>query len=50
MRQVDAGIVNTGFAFSDYDHVWKAMDGSLGHLRLFAPAADQESRMSPLFF
>lgn len=25
-----AGIVNTGFAFPDYDHVWKAMDGSLG--------------------
>lgn len=25
-----AGIVNTGFAFSDYDQVWKAMDGSLG--------------------
>src|SRR4051812_38361026 len=24
------GIVNTGFAFSDYDAVWKAMDGSLG--------------------
>lgn len=25
-----AGIVNTGFAFSDGDQVWKAMDGSLG--------------------
>ena len=25
-----AGIVNTGFAFDDYDQVWKAMDGSLG--------------------
>lgn len=25
-----AGIVNTGFAFNDYDHVWTAMDGSLG--------------------
>ena len=25
-----AGIVNTGFAFVDYDHVWKAMDGGLG--------------------
>lgn len=25
-----AGIVNTGFAFPDYDHVWQAMDGSLG--------------------
>lgn len=25
-----AGIVNTGFAFSDYGQVWKAMDGSLG--------------------
>lgn len=25
-----AGIVNTGFAFADYDQVWKAMDGSLG--------------------
>src|SRR5690349_615471 len=25
-----AGIVNTGFAFPDYDTVWKAMDGSLG--------------------
>lgn len=25
-----AGIVNTGFAFNDYDQVWKAMDGSLG--------------------
>jgi tripartite ATP-independent transporter DctP family solute receptor len=25
-----AGIVNTGFAFSDYDAVWKAMDGDLG--------------------
>src|SRR5215213_1064596 len=24
------GIVNTGFAFVDYDAVWKAMDGSLG--------------------
>jgi TRAP-type transport system periplasmic protein len=29
-----AGIVNTGFAFPDYDHVWQAMDGSLGkHVR-----------------
>lgn len=29
-----AGIVNTGFAFSSYDQVWKAMDGSLGdHIR-----------------
>ena len=28
------GIVNTGFAFSDYDQVWKAMDGPLGnHVR-----------------
>ena len=25
-----AGIVNTGFAFSDYDAVWKALDGDLG--------------------
>ena len=25
-----AGIVNTGFAFTDYDAVWKAMDGDLG--------------------
>src|SRR5919199_3900 len=25
-----AGIVNTGFAFDDYDAVWKAMDGNLG--------------------
>ena len=25
-----AGIVNTGFAFPDYDHVWAAMDGALG--------------------
>ena len=25
-----AGIVNTGFAFSGYDTVWKAMDGDLG--------------------
>jgi len=25
-----AGIVNTGFAFNDYDQVWKAMDGALG--------------------
>ncbi|QBC30845.1 TRAP transporter substrate-binding protein [Pandoraea sp. XY-2] len=25
-----AGIANTGFAFPDYDHVWKAMDGDLG--------------------
>ena len=24
------GIVNTGFAFRDYDAVWKAMDGDLG--------------------
>jgi tripartite ATP-independent transporter DctP family solute receptor len=29
-----AGIVNTGFAFSDYDSVWKALDGDLGtHVR-----------------
>lgn len=29
-----AGIVNTGFAFSGYDAVWKAMDGALGqHIR-----------------
>ncbi len=29
-----AGIVNTGFAFNDYDQVWKAMDGALGtHVR-----------------
>ena len=28
------GILNTGFAFSDYDQVWKAMDGTLGgHVR-----------------
>jgi tripartite ATP-independent transporter DctP family solute receptor len=26
----DAGIVNVGFAFNDYDQVWKAMDGALG--------------------
>ncbi|PWC41899.1 TRAP transporter substrate-binding protein [Azospirillum sp. TSO22-1] len=25
-----AGIVNTGFAFPDYDAVWKAVDGDLG--------------------
>jgi tripartite ATP-independent transporter DctP family solute receptor len=25
-----AGIPNTGFAFTDYDAVWKAMDGQLG--------------------
>lgn len=25
-----SGIVNTGFAFTDYDHVWKAVDGGLG--------------------
>ena len=25
-----AGIVNTGFAFQNYDAVWKAMDGDLG--------------------
>ena len=25
-----AGIVNTGFAFHDYNEVWKAMDGPLG--------------------
>jgi tripartite ATP-independent transporter DctP family solute receptor len=25
-----AGIVNTGFAFPDYETVWKAMDGDLG--------------------
>src|SRR3954469_9845377 len=25
-----AGIVNTGFAFPDYEAVWKAMDGELG--------------------
>jgi TRAP-type transport system periplasmic protein len=25
-----AGIVNTGFAFKDYDEVWKALDGDLG--------------------
>ena len=25
-----AGILNTGFAFKDYDTVWKAMDGDLG--------------------
>ncbi|WP_315745125.1 MULTISPECIES: TRAP transporter substrate-binding protein [unclassified Bradyrhizobium] len=29
-----AGIVNTGFAFTSYDQVWKAMDGNLGdHIR-----------------
>jgi len=29
-----AGVVNTGFAFSGYDQVWKAMDGQLGgHIR-----------------
>ncbi|MFT4063696.1 TRAP transporter substrate-binding protein [Paraburkholderia sp.] len=26
-----AGIVNTGFAFKDYDTVWRAMDGELGN-------------------
>src|SRR5215207_4460293 len=25
-----AGIVNTGFAFENYEAVWKAMDGELG--------------------
>ena len=25
-----AGILNTGFAFKDYDSVWKAVDGDLG--------------------
>lgn len=25
-----AGIINTGFAFTSYDEVWKAMDGDLG--------------------
>src|SRR3954449_4181266 len=25
-----AGILNTGFAFKDYDAVWQAMDGDLG--------------------
>src|ERR1700726_4935230 len=25
-----AGMLNTGFAFKDYDTVWKAMDGDLG--------------------
>jgi tripartite ATP-independent transporter DctP family solute receptor len=25
-----AGMINTGFAFKDYDSVWKAMDGDLG--------------------
>ncbi|WP_372528213.1 TRAP transporter substrate-binding protein [Piscinibacter sp.] len=29
-----AGIINTGFAFHDYNEVWKAMDGPLGaHVR-----------------
>ncbi|HJV25182.1 MAG TPA: TRAP transporter substrate-binding protein [Aromatoleum sp.] len=28
--QPAAGIVNTGFAFPDYDTVWRAMDGELG--------------------
>jgi tripartite ATP-independent transporter DctP family solute receptor len=28
------GALNTGFAFPDYDHVWKAMDGAFGdHVR-----------------
>jgi tripartite ATP-independent transporter DctP family solute receptor len=28
------GMLNTGFAFPDYDHVWKAMDGAFGdHVR-----------------
>ena len=26
----EASIVNTGFAFPDYDTVWRAMDGDLG--------------------
>ena len=26
----NAGIINTGFAFTSYDEVWKAMDGDLG--------------------
>lgn len=26
-----AGILNTGFAFKDYDTVWKAMDGDVGN-------------------
>ncbi|WP_018262356.1 TRAP transporter substrate-binding protein [Methylobacterium sp. 4-46] len=26
------GMLNTGFAFPDYDHVWKAMDGAFGDL------------------
>lgn len=29
-----SGITSLGFAFKDYDHVWKAMDGELGnHIR-----------------
>ncbi|MFG1400038.1 TRAP transporter substrate-binding protein [Roseixanthobacter pseudopolyaromaticivorans] len=27
-----SGMLNTGFAFPDYDHVWKAMDGAFGDL------------------
>ncbi|MGU3496201.1 TRAP transporter substrate-binding protein [Xanthobacteraceae bacterium A53D] len=27
-----SGMLNTGFAFPDYDHVWKAMDGDFGNL------------------
>lgn len=27
-----SGILNTGFAFPDYDHVWTAMDGGFGDL------------------
>src|SRR4051794_20732777 len=29
-RNPVCGITGTGFAFPDYDHVWKAMDGELG--------------------
>ena len=38
-----AGIPNTGFAFTDYDAVWKAMDGGLGDLRPGQIAKDGRS-------
>jgi TRAP-type transport system periplasmic protein len=31
-RNPVCGITGTGFAFPDYDHVWKAMDGELGEM------------------
>jgi tripartite ATP-independent transporter DctP family solute receptor len=41
-----AGILNTAYAFTDYDVVWKALDGNLGH---YVQAQIEKNRLISAF-